>query len=237
MKDERQRGAKDHVVLLHGLARTRRSLWRIEHALKREGYQVLNLAYPSRSAPVSHIVSDWLEPALDRMRIASGERVHFVTHSLGGIVFRAWACRRRATFPLGRAVLMAPPNAGSDIVEHYGHLRWLRFALGPAVDDLKISGNCFAGTLGPPPPETGVIMGDHARIPLFRHLLGDRSDGIVTVDGGMLEGLAGFQVLPVDHTFMMWRSCVVRAVITFLRSGSFTDGVGQSGNTAQQRQD
>lgn len=213
--------SRDSVVLLHGLGRSPRSLLAVQWYLQRVGYHVVNVGYPSRRLTVAQAVRRHLEPVLATLPRQDQGRVHFVTHSLGGLLFRAWAAQRAPEFPLGHAVLLAPPNRGSEIIDRLGQQPWVRRLIGPVVDDLTTDPQSLPNRLGPPPESTGVIMGNLALIPLFRSLLGPESDGIVTVEGGRLPGLADFQVTPTDHTFLMWRPQVLRAIEHFLREGRF----------------
>lgn len=211
----------DIVVLIHGLGRTPRSLLAVRLWLLRAGYQVVSVGYPSRRVSVKEAVEGWLAPALARLQPPPGRHVHFVTHSLGGILFRAWARDRDPGFPLGRTVMLGPPNQGSEVLEQLAGRRLLRKLLGPVVDELGANDQSTPRQLGPVPKETGIIMGNRPVITLFRDLLGPESDGIVTVAGGWVEGQADFMVAPVDHTFMMWQPKVLRAVERFLKQGSF----------------
>ncbi|MDZ4287521.1 MAG: alpha/beta fold hydrolase [Prosthecobacter sp.] len=211
---------KDYVVLIHGLGRSRRSLFGMQYWLRRAGYRVVNVGYPSMRVSVADAVRDWLQPALDALVLTPGIRVHFVTHSLGGIVFRKWAAERNAHFPLGRTVMLAPPNQGSEVMDHIGHHQWVRLILGPVVMELQTNANSMPRRLGPVPAQTAVIMGNRPKIHLFHHLLGRESDGIVSVASGRVEGQEDFLVLPADHTFIMWFPLVLRAVKSFLLSGS-----------------
>jgi predicted alpha/beta hydrolase family esterase len=213
----------DYVVLIHGLGRSRLSLAGMQLWLRRCGYRVVNVTYPSRRIPVAEAVQKWLAPRLAALELAPGDRVHFVTHSLGGILFRAWAAGRDPAFPLGRAVMLAAPNYGSEIMDHIGPQPWARLVLGPVVDELQTDPASMANQLGKVPAETAVIMGNRANITLFKHLLGPESDGIVPVRAGWLPDLAGFLVVPADHTFIMWRPLVLRAVRHFLAHGSFAE--------------
>lgn len=52
----------DTVVLLHGLGRSPLAMSRLAHDLRREGYQVRNLAYPSRQADIRTLADATLAP-------------------------------------------------------------------------------------------------------------------------------------------------------------------------------
>lgn len=210
---------RDHVVLLHGLGRTQWAMLGLEWRLERAGFQVTNVAYPSRSKRVAELVTEHVEPALVKVQqeLEPGARIHFVTHSLGGIVFRTWAAKRPADFPLGRTVMLAPPNQGNEIVDHLADRGWFHALLGPVVRELGTGAGSVVNTLGPVPPETLVVMGNHPRIRLFSHLFDGDHDGVVSVKRGHVEGQSGFQVMPVDHTFIMWRKPVLDVVERHLR--------------------
>ena len=78
---------KDNVVLLHGAGRSRRSMRRMAKALGREGYMIHNLGYPSQQAPIE-ILGEFVEKQINELGLNPEVKIHFVTHSLGGIVLR-----------------------------------------------------------------------------------------------------------------------------------------------------
>lgn len=213
----------DIVVLIHGLGRTRRSMWMVGVWLRFCGYRVTSIGYPSHRVSIAEAVEKHLEPGLAHLEIEPGSRVHFVTHSLGGIVFRAWAARRDPAFPLGRAVLLAPPNQGSQIIDELRQWGWVRWLLGPVAAELGTDANSTPNILGPLPRETGIIMGNKDTLPVFRHLLGDESDGVVTIASAHGEGEADFTLLPTNHATIILQPAVFRAVVRFLRTGSFAE--------------
>lgn len=213
----------DTVVLIHGLGRTRRSMWMVALWLRFCGYRVTSIGYPSRCVSIAEAVERHLMPALAKLELEDGSRVHFVTHSLGGIVFRAWAARRDAAFPLGRAVMLAPPNQGSEIIDELRQWRWVRWLLGPVSAELGTDAASTPNSLGPLPPETGVIMGGKDTLPFFRHLLGPESDGVVTISSSHGEGESDFVLLPANHATIILRPAVFRAVNRFLKTGSFAE--------------
>lgn len=220
------RAVTDTVVLIHGLGRTPRSMWVIAAWLKKKGFRVLRLGYPSRRVSIVEAVEDYIQPQLDELaaQLESGAQVHFVTHSLGGIVFRAWAAQRPADFPLGRAVLLAPPNRGSEIIDDVRQLPWVRWWLGPVAAELGTDAESTPNRLGPLPPNTGVIMGNRSPITMFQHLLGEESDGLVTVESAKGDGAADFTLMSTDHALILAQPNVLRAMHRFLVHGRFHEG-------------
>lgn len=211
------------VVLIHGLGRSRCIMSLVGLWLKFCGYRVKSIGYPSRCVSIAEAVQQNLNPALERLEIAAGSQVHFVTHSLGGIVFRAWAAQRDPAFPLGRAVLLAPPNQGSQIIDELRQQAWVRWWLGPVTAELGTDAASTPNTLGPLPPETGVIMGNKDTLPVFRHLIGPESDGIVAIASAHAEGEGDFMLLPANHATIIFLPVVFRAVQRFLKTGSFAE--------------
>ena len=211
------------VVLIHGLGRSRLSMSLVGLWLKFCGYRVMSIGYPSRCVSIAEAVQQHLNPALEQLGIAPGSQVHFVTHSLGGIVFRAWAAQRDPAFPLGRAVLLAPPNQGSQIIDELRRQAWVRWWLGPVSAELGTDAASTPNSLGPLPPETGIIMGNKDTLPVFRSLLGPESDGIVSIASAHAEGEADFILLPANHATIIFQPAVFRAVHRFLQTGSFKE--------------
>ncbi len=213
--------SRDFVILLHGLGRSVHSLWPFGWSLRSRGWRVRAVGYPSHHVTIAEAADLHLRPVLESLDLPEGGRVHFVTHSLGGLIFRSWAASRPQAFPLGRSVLLVPPNQGSEIIDLLRPLRWPRWLLGPVVDELGTRAEDTAQRLGPVPPGTGVLMGNRVIFPLFAHVLGSENDGLVTVQGGRAEGLADFTVLPVDHFTVLFHPRVWRAAHRFLSEGRF----------------
>lgn len=94
-------------MLLHGMARTARSMRPVARALDARGFRVVNLDYPSRSGDIRALAQRVAEEVA---RIDSDEPMHFVTHSLGGV-------RSRSVNPL-LSRLLPGENDGKVSVAH-----------------------------------------------------------------------------------------------------------------------
>jgi hypothetical protein len=193
---------------------------RLAGVLRRAGYGVVNVGYPSRRAPVGRLADEAVGAHVAAALRAEPERLHFVTHSLGGILVRHWAGRH--PLPAGsRAVMLAPPHGGSEAADRLRHVPPLRWWCGPAMDELGTGAESVPARLGPITLETGVIAGSRNYLPFFERFYDGDSDGIVAVERARVAGMADFVVVPRGHTFIMRAPETARQTLHFLRHGRF----------------
>jgi len=209
------------VILLHGLIRTNRSMLKIEKALNAVGYKVYNCSYPSRKQAIELLSETVIDAAIRHCRKNfQPDRIHFVTHSMGGILIRFYLAQHDIEH-LGRVVMLAPPNAGTELVDRLSGLKLFTLIYGPAASQLGTDASSLPKSLGPVDYEVGIIAGNRSLNLLYSALIPGENDGKVSTRNTRLEGMADFIVLPYAHNFMMNRPQVIEQTITFLQKGLF----------------
>lgn len=213
------------VVLLHGIGRTARSMNRVARFLDAHGYKVLNITYPSRRINVAAI-ADWLNNhhlTSDFWRNDDIESVHFVTHSMGGLVARCYLAKHRSIIPenkLGRVVMLGPPNQGSEIADILQGLKLFKLLFGPAGENLTTQSNINLNHAVF--YEAGIIAGSSRWLyPLSSLLIRGPSDGRVAVERTKIDGMKDHITINTSHSLMMYRNDVMKYILTFLQQGRF----------------
>ena len=214
------------VVLLHGLGRTSRSMHHMAKALEAAGYRTLNPDYDSRKFPIEHLAMQVIPEAVQQCREQGCETIHFVTHSMGGILVRYYLSQERPK-ELGRTVMLCPPNQGSEVVDYLRDNIFYRWYNGPAGLQLGTDKEGIASRLGPVDYPVGIITGRvHSFFDgwLSEKIPGD-DDGKVSVERAKVEGMADFLAVPHPHPFIMDQEDVFEQSLHFLRTGRFAHPV------------
>ena len=213
-------GAPETVILLHGLCRTSHSMAKMERALTDAGYKVQNVSYPSRTASIQQLADDAIGKAVADCQRNGATKIDFVTHSLGGILVRSYLARHSLP-ELGRVVMLAPPNQGSEVVDKLGWTFVFKWLNGLAGNELGTGANSTPNQLGPVNYPVGVIAGDRSINWINSLLIPGADDGKVSVERTKLAGMSDHTVIHTAHPFIMKNRDAIRQTIQFLRSGAF----------------
>lgn len=208
------------IILLHGLARTSRSMNKAGRLLAAYGYKIINVDYPSRSADISALSQQYIAQALQQCEGEEINKIHFLTHSMGGILLRDYLARQSID-KLGRVVMLAPPNQGSEVVDKLGSWRLFYTLNGPAGLHLGTDSNSVPNRLGPVNFQLGIIAGNKTVNPLLSWLIPGINDGKVSVHRTQVDGMTDFIVMPYSHSFIMRREAVIEQALHFIQQGHF----------------
>lgn len=217
--------APERVILLHGLCRTTNSMTRMERSLLASGYQVQNISYPSRTASIQRLADDAIGEAVASCQRDGVIKIDFVTHSLGGILVRSYLARHPLP-SLGRVVMLAPPNQGSEVVDKLGGWFLFKWINGPAGTELGTDTNSTPNQIGPVNYPVGIIAGDRSINWINSLLIPGRDDGKVSIKRTRLAGMSDHIVIHTTHPFIMKNQEAIRQTIQFLRTGRFDHGAG-----------
>jgi hypothetical protein len=209
---------KGSVVCVHGFLRTRASTWAMAHALRRDGWRVLNWGYASRAKPISEHSGDLVTGLKAIAAEHPGEPISFATHSLGGLVVRVALNRPDcpAEARQGRVALLAPPNRGSALARRllgFAPARWVfgrqagRELMETPEDGFDALGNF------PSSCEVLVLAGDAGANPWIP----GPDDGKVGVDETRLKTSHTLRRLRAGHSWVAWSPAALREVRSFLK--------------------
>ncbi len=211
------------VVLLHGLGRSGGSMKKMALELEGDGYRVINHDYPSTTAPIDKSAADAFIALAPQIK--NEKTVHFVTHSMGGIILRQHL--EHHTIPnLGRTVMLAPPSRGSEVPDKLGGIFLFTWLNGPAGSQLGTGSDSLPLRLGAPTFELGIIAGDRSVNPILSMLIPGSDDGKVSLARVKPAAMTDYTQVHATHTFMAKNMTVIAQTKNFLEHGAFRKEVG-----------
>ena len=222
---------RETVIVLHGLGRMSVSMAWMNRALRKTGYDTINRNYAFRKGAIADLANEVVGSRIEEAIEDGAERVHFVTHSLGGILVRYFA-EHNPVPEHSRAVMIAPPNQGSELVNIFRDLPPLHWFCGPSFGQLGVDDDSVPNRLGPMQLETGVIAGDRNLFPGFARHFDGPSDGIVAVERTKVAGMKDWTIVPHGHTFIMNASETIHQTLHFLRDGQFDHNTPHSDSSS-----
>lgn len=218
MAPARVAASPEVVVLLHGLMRSERAVRSLARHVAEAGYTVLTPRYPSTRATPEELVAS-LDAAVDA-GCRRAPRLHFVAHSMGGVLVRAYLAEHDLP-NMGRVVMLGTPNHGSEIVDALGGAAVFRWFIGPTAVALGTGPRSWPRQLPDPAYEVGIVAGSSTLDPIGSRLIPGDDDGRVSVASTKLAGMADHLVVSRSHTFLLYDDAVARQVVHFLQNGYF----------------
>lgn len=201
------------VILLHGIYMHGLCLVPLARWLQCAGFRPIIFNYPSlRRTPAANAVQ-----LGHRVRQLDASTVHYLGHSLGGLVLRHLMAVHEPGLPPGRTVTLGTPHRGS-LVAHRLQARRMGWLLGAS----RARGLLGDAPVWPATRELGSIAGvSRHGIGLLVTTLPQPHDGTVTVDETRCPTMRDHIVLPHNHTGLLLAADVVAQTAAFLRYGHF----------------
>lgn len=203
------------IVLVHGLWMSGFELGVLKHRIEESGnFRACAFSYPSLTGSMDDHVRSLVEFA----RAQQTQTLHFVGHSLGGLVILR-ALMQADDIPPGRAVLLGTPLQGSRAAQGVARLPFGKMLLGSAVHEECVE---FAPREWTGKREVGIIAGSMG-LGLGRLVakLDVDNDGTVLVEETKLPGAKDHIVMSVTHTGMVFSAGVAEQAMWFLKHGEF----------------
>jgi hypothetical protein len=169
---------------------------------------------------VEKLVEEYVKPIVEQQCPQQSRAIHFVTHSLGGILVRYY--HDQYGIPkLHRVVMLSPPNRGSELVDRLGGFFLFKWINGPAGMQLSTAETSLPNRLGRVDFDLAVIAGSRSLNPFYSSLIPGEDDGKVAVARARLEGMRAFRIVAKTHTYIMRNYNVISLVVGYLKRGSF----------------
>lgn len=208
------------VVIFHGIATLRERMFLLERTIRKSGFDTLNVSYPSTRLSIEDsatFVRDKITPQINH----SYSAVHFVGHSMGGLVILDLLLRYSFQ-KAKRAVLIGTPYYGSEAADFVQHWKFYKRLYGPAGGQLTSRFRHASEYPAPLHVDIGVIAGTRGRLYLpFRPIMGKTGlhDGVVSVQSTAIPWVNHHITIRASHTFLIERSG--SQVVYFLNHGTF----------------
>ena len=211
---------REYVVLLHGLHRSSLSMKKLEKGLQQAGYRTININYPSTNKTISELV-DFIHPKIEGIKMYDPKAIHFVGHSMGNLLIRGYINKYRPK-RVGKVVMLAPPNQGSEIADHLQDKKFYQWIFGPSLQELGTDQQKISMLLGEINYPVGIIAGDRSINPLFSKYLEKPHDGTVSYKRTSLPEQTDQIILHVSHSLIMFNKQAIQQTIYFLKNNKFS---------------
>ena len=208
-----------YVVLLHGVTINSTYMEAMAAELTNQGYDVINLDYPSTDFPLEELAKITSEKLKEKL--IDDKPVNFVGYSMGGVLTRIILNKYRPE-NLHRVVQLATPNNGMVLVDRLKDRDFFKKRYGPAGQQLSTTRSDFLKDLiGSVDYELGVIAGNKASNFITAWMIPEENDGKVSVESTKIDGMNDHVILPISHSKFLEDNEVLKQTIYFLQDGKF----------------
>ncbi|WP_119006023.1 alpha/beta fold hydrolase [Vibrio halioticoli] len=220
---------KQQVIIVHGLARSAASMEEMSERVAHSGYQVCVVDYPTLGQAIDktlHESSAQIDQCIHKfnreLSQVDGSKVHFVGHSLGGLVIRHYLAQKNSITHsphFGEVVFVGTPNKGSDVADFFSSL-WLLPLAGGTAASLTTHSESLPNSLPDPNYAFGVIAGTDS-YPILKYMFDNSNDGLVSVESTQLAGMQDFVAVNITHDSLRSDPQVTDLIVNYLNQRRF----------------
>lgn len=205
------------VILLHGIGLSYITMKYIEYYLRKEGYEVFNIDYPSRKYTIPMLAS-YIQERIYARSLNQYNKVHIIGHSLGGVLARLIALDYKYD-NLGECIALSAPNRGSSLAKYLNSWRLFKIYFGPAIIDLE-PGSEVLSVIKALPIRYALIAGTRSSFTPFGWFFDEPNDGTVAVSEMIPDTLSEKNIYQfyVSHSSMLINSNVKDKIVELLKS-------------------
>ena len=203
------------VILIHGLLQSSKCMESMAASFEKAGYTTIEFDYPSTqiSFPKAARYLDRMIRSLDGI-----DEINFVTHSMGGLVVRAYSMEYEDP-RIRRMVMLGPPNQGAELADITQQFWIVRTVAGPGARQLGTRADGLIPRLPLPKCEFAVIAGSRGTTTGWNPLIAGDDDGTVTVESTKLPGAADFTTVNALHSRLLWNEDSIAKTVNFIKEG------------------
>ena len=219
-------GDGDYLVVLHGWTTGYDNMKSTRRFFSAAGYHVVGLRFPSRTVDPQKLIRNHIKPGIEKHCTDPARKIHFLTHSLGGVLLRGYLKAHRPP-NLGNVVMLAPPNNGIELIDRLGNRRAIARFIGPTALALHTGDDSWPKRLGKADFPVGIIMGKtKRRVPYSSRILPGSDDGIVSAASGKVEGMRQLIEVTGFHTSLPANPVALAQSRRFFETGKFAENHG-----------
>lgn len=202
--------SKEMIVLVHGLMRTSLSMWPLKKYLERQGYRTYYYSYPSARYSIQQHGIYFRQYIQKLSQENPGIKIHFITHSMGGILVREALAQStsKELKSVGSLIMLAPPNQGSKLAALSVKVFPVIKSFIKPLAELSSDKNAYVHQVPVPKIKVGIIAGKY--------------DAKVPPESARLKGQIAPVIVNSTHTFIMNNAKTKQLIVHFLEKGSFS---------------
>ncbi|RKD30012.1 alpha/beta fold hydrolase [Thermohalobacter berrensis] len=212
---------KKKVVLIHGYNKSSKDMLPLKKNMERLGYECILVDLPLRFKEVDYCTSVFEKKIKGLLRnLNSNEKISIIGHSTGGLIIRYYLSKTKYIDKIGRCVLIATPNKGSQLADIASRFSKVFINILKTLKSLTTEEIKKLGIKEVKNVEIGAIAGNNNNL-LLGKLLKEENDGRVRVSSVKYKGLKDFIILPYGHKEIHHKFKTAKLVDSFIRNGKF----------------